>query len=145
MTPATAQHPAPERRKAPLWAQVFGLVAGPIAWGLQLVMGYGLSGHACFPADHPTAEIIPGWGWTRAACLVINLAAIGVCVAAGWLSLTLWRATRHEAEGRARRVVDVGDGRTRFSSLCGALTSFGFVLVTLFNTVIILGAPACRG
>jgi hypothetical protein len=139
------QHPAPARHIAPLWAQVCGLIAGPIAWGLQLVAGYGLSGHACFPYDHPIARVAAGWGWTRAACLGLNLAAIGICIAAGMLSLRLWRATRHEAQGRARKVVDVGEGRTRFSSLCGALTSFGFLLVVLFNTVVIVGAPACRG
>jgi hypothetical protein len=141
----TAPHPAPHRHRAPLAGQVFGLVAGPVAWGVQLVAGYGLSGHACFPGDHPVARIALGWGWMRAACLGLNLLALGVCVAAGLYSLSLWRATQHEAQGRARTVVDVGEGRTRFSSLCGALTSAGFALAILFNTVVILGAPACRG
>jgi hypothetical protein len=138
-------HPAPHRHRAPLVGQVLGLVTAPAAWGLQLVVGYGLSGHACFPYDHPVSAIIPGWGWTRAACLGLNLMAIAACVAAGLYSLKLWRATQHEAQGDAPDVVDVGEGRTRFSSLCGALTSFGFTLAVLFNTVVILGAPACRG
>jgi hypothetical protein len=141
----TAPHPAPHRRRASLPGQVFGLIAGPIAWGLQLVAGYGLSGHACFPGDHPISRIAEGWGWMRTACLLLNLAAVGACVAAGLYSLSLWRATQHEAQGRAREVVDKGEGRTRFSSLCGVLTSFGFLVAVLFDTLVILGAPACRG
>lgn len=144
-TPKAAGDPAPHRQRAPLAGQVLGLVAGPLAWGLQLVVGYGLSGRACFPGDHPVASIAPGWGWTWAACLVFNLLALGACGGAGLVSLRLWRATRHEAKGHVKATVDVGEGRTRFSALCGALTSCGFALAVLFNTVVILGAPACRG
>jgi hypothetical protein len=142
---ADVDHPDPRRERAPLWAQTLGLVAAPIAWGLQLVAGYGLSSHACFPAHAALGHVEPGWGGMRTACLILNLAAIAVCISAGAFSLKLWQATRSEARGAARATVAVGEGRTRFSSLCGALTSGAALLVVLFDTVVILGAPACRG
>jgi hypothetical protein len=111
-----------------------GLFGGPLAWGIQFAVGYGLTGYACFPHGHPLARMLPGLDWARAACLALNIAAMAAAAAVGWRGWRRWRATR-----------DTAQYRTAFLAACGALTSFGFAIATLFDTVIILGAPACRG
>jgi len=117
----------------PLWRQGFGVYAAPTAWGAQLLIGYGLTAYACNPGRIALAQVAEGWGWTRDAALAVNLLAALVAVAAGLLSLSGWRATREAAS------------RARFLTVWGVLTSFGFLLAILFNTVMLLGTPACRG
>ena len=121
------------RAPVPLWRQGFGVYAAPAVWGAQLLIGYGLTAYACNPGRTALAQVAEGWGWTRGAALAVNLLAALVAVAAGLVSLSGWRATREEAS------------RARFLAIWGVLTSFGFLLAILFNTVMLLGAPACRG
>lgn len=139
---SAVRHPAPQRGRAPLWRQLFGVAAGPAAWMVQLNVGYALTSYACNPGGHAAPAMLSGWAWARAVSLGFNLAAATVAVAAGVISLGLWRATRGEASGHA---VDAGEGRTRFFAVCGVLTSFGFLAAILFDTVMIAGAPSCRG
>lgn len=117
----------------PLWRQGFGVYAAPAAWSLQLLIGYGLSAYACNPGRTALAQVAEGWGWTRGASLAVNLLAAVVAITAGLMSLSGWRATREWAS------------TTRFLSIWGVLTSFGFLIAILFNTVMLLGAPACHG
>jgi hypothetical protein len=137
-----ADHPAPHRGRVPLWRQLFGLAGGPLAWAAQLNIGYALTSYPCNPGGHSAGAMLAGWAWTRGAALGLNGLAALVAVAAGLVSLGVWRATRGEKDGHP---VDVGEGRTRFLGVCGAFTSFGFLAAIVFDTVMILGAPACRG
>jgi hypothetical protein len=77
--------------------------------------------------------MIAGLDWARPACLAFNVLAALVAAAAGWTGLRTWRATRN------------AQYRTAFLAACGAMTGFGFLVAILFDTVMILGAPACRG
>ncbi|MFI4965212.1 MAG: hypothetical protein ACHP9T_07565 [Caulobacterales bacterium] len=137
-------HPAPHRHRVAIPAQLAGLAVGPFAWAIQLEVGYALTSYACHPGQIELSALAPGWGWTRPAGLVVNLIALLVCLAAGALTLRAWRATRDEAAGPPRHLIEAGEGRTRFLAACGALTSFGFAFAIAFDTVMILGAPACR-
>ncbi|MFI4950566.1 MAG: hypothetical protein ACHP7A_05970 [Caulobacterales bacterium] len=137
-------HPAPHRHRVSIAAQLAGIAAGPVVWALQFEIGYALTAYACFPGDTALSAFAPGWGWTRPAAIAVNLAAVAICLAAGWLSFRAWRRTREEAPGPPHHVVEIAEGRTRFLAVCGAFTSFGFALAVAFDTVMILGAPACR-
>lgn len=116
----------------------FGIGAGPLAWSVQLLVGYGLTAYACHPGGLALAEVAEGWGWTRGAALALNLLAALVALAGGVVSLSAWRAA-------PRHAADPSEGRRRFLAAWGVLTSFGFLLVILFNTVMVVGAPACHG
>jgi hypothetical protein len=117
----------------PRWRQGFGVYAAPAAWSVQLVLGYGLAAYACNPGRIALAQVAEGWGWTRGASLAVNLLAAVVAAGAGLVSLSGWRATGDDA------------GPARFLSIWGVLTSFGFLIAILFNTVMLVGAPACHG
>jgi hypothetical protein len=116
------------------------LAAGPAAWALQLIAGYGLSSLACFPHDSPHQTTPPpGWGGETTLLLAINLACLLLALAGGALCLRDWRKARDGAHQGA----EIREGRTRFLALCGGLAGLGFALAILFDTATILGTPTC--
>jgi hypothetical protein len=137
-----ARQPVPRREATAPWRQLFGVAAGPLGWMVQLNVGYALTSYPCNPGGHAAPAMLGGWGWTRAASLGVNLAAVLVAIAAGLVSLGIWRAARG---GDTEHGPDPALSRTRFLAVCGVLTSFGFLAAIAFDTVMILGAPACRG
>ncbi|HEY7900324.1 MAG TPA: hypothetical protein VIC25_03975 [Caulobacteraceae bacterium] len=113
---------------------ILALAAGPAAWIGQLVIGYGISSYACFPATAP-AQISPppGWSGEVAGLLALNLACLILSLLGAALAFRLWR----------RPGAGPAAGRTRFLAGCGLFSGLGFALAILFDTVPILGVPAC--
>lgn len=137
-------HPSPHRDRVRLLELLFGLFAGPAAWIAQMIAGYGLSSYACFPRDEPyLTSPPPGWGGEQAILLAINLIGLALTVAGFLVARSGWRRVREETAGGALPMLDVGEGRSRFLSICGMLASGVFAVAILFNTVTILATPAC--
>jgi hypothetical protein len=110
---------------------IAALAAGPTAWALQLIAGYGLSSLTCFPHDRPiTQSPPPGWSGEPVLLLAINIACLLLALAGAGLSYAGWRGS-------------VGQGRSRFLAACGVMSGLGFALAILFDTAPILGVPAC--
>lgn len=138
-----ASHPAPHRDRVSLLALGFGFFGGPAAFLIQLVMNYGFASHACFPSERPHTAPISGWGGVWSLLLILNIAALLVAIAAGAVSWSSWRATREEVSGESGGLIEAGEGRTRFLSVWGILTGFGFALAVLFDLISVIGAPVC--
>ena len=137
-------HPSPHRDRVSVWLLLTGLAAGPTGWALQLIANYGLSSLACFPHDTPSQTTPPpGWDHEFDLLLTINLVCLAIALAGFLISWAHWRRTRGEKVGGAGRLVDVGEGRTRFLSACGMLAGAGFIIAILFDTAVVIGAPAC--
>jgi hypothetical protein len=138
------EHPAPHRGRVSILASLASLIAGPAAWIVQLVVGYGLSSLACFPHDAPLRQSPPP-GWSNEPLLLgaINGTCLLLAVLGGMMALMHWRRTRGERGGGAEHALEIGEGRTRFLALCGMLSGFGFALAILFDTPAILAVPAC--
>jgi hypothetical protein len=136
------KHPAPERNKASLWSLSFSLAAPPLAWSVQSIVGYGISSEACYPGDTPLA--LPLFSGMWKLLLGIN----GVALVVGALGVAIayrnWRATRRELGGNPERLLERGEGRTRFLAMCGLLLGAGFVVATAFSSVTLLLSPLCR-
>jgi len=126
VTPHPAEH-------EPIGASLLiaALAAGPSAWALQLIVGYGLSSLACFPHDRPiTQSPPPGWSGEPAVLLAINIAFLLLALGgAGVSTIGLRRAA--------------GRTRNRFLATCGMMSGLGFALAILFDIAPILGVPAC--
>ena len=138
------EHPSPHRNRVRLLGLLFGLAAGPAAWIGQMLLGYGLSSYACYPKDEPrTASPPPGWNGEQLWLLVINLACLTLALAGLLVALAHWRRVAQEKAGGAHHMLNLGEGRARFMALSGMLTSGLFAATILFNTVNILGVPAC--
>ena len=70
--------------------------------------------------------------------------ALAIALAAALIAYRNWSSTQGEHGGGSQRLVEVGEGRTRFLSMCGILTSLGFALAIIFTSCIILLVPLCR-
>ncbi len=117
------------------------LAAGPAAWAVQLVAGYGLSSLACFPHDAPAVQSPPpGWGAEHAILLSLNIVCLLVALAGLAVSFAYWRARSPE---KAEHAPDIAAARTRFLAACGLLAGLGFAIAILFDTAAILGVPSC--
>lgn len=133
-------HPAPHRHKAS-WLLGVALLAAPLAWLAQTSANYGLSSHACYPADEPFLSMQADWPWPTALAVVIF--AIAISAAATLVVLATWRRTWREAAGDASDLIEAGEGRTRFLSMWGTMSNAGFTLALVFSLIALLGVPPC--
>jgi len=127
-----AGHPAPARNEVGALPLLYGLLAAPGAAALETLIGMGVVGRACLPTDHPLAHPQFSTGpivWTvHGIALLLGLASV-------WVSVEAWRRTRHEHEGGREAMVEIGEGRTRFLAMMALLTSIGFTVLIVFDTV----------
>jgi hypothetical protein len=137
---------APEQQPAdtrdPGVAKLFaGMVVAPLAWALEMLVGYTLAAHACYPAD--VALAAPTWANLRMTIEGVSIALwllLFVGVAIAWSN---WKATRRQSNVDPHRMVQSGDGRPRFMALCGVIVSGLFTIVLLFTSIGILWVPTC--
>ncbi len=137
---APSGHPAPHANRVSILRLLLLLAGAPIAWAVQIAAGYGAAAYACYP-DRASlaAPVLPH---LHGALLAMSVATIAVSVLCALLSYRSWRATRHEFEGNHHHLLDVGEGRTRFMSMCALINSVLFTIaLVLTTTVLVLVAP----
>jgi hypothetical protein len=120
-------HPSPHRDRIAPWALWTGSVAAPLAWLFQLAIDTFIGSNACYALDAPRTD--PLWA-VAPALAVVDITAIAVALAAGWLSWRNWRASSHERPGHAHHLIASGDGRLRFMAM-GAMISTGMVALAM--------------
>jgi hypothetical protein len=136
-------HPAPHGDAIGRRALAIGLLAAPLAWFVQLVVAYGLASHACFPHDVSLPGASAGWHWAWPASLALNLAALLACAAAAILCWRHWRRARGEAAGSHGRLLEAGEGRTRFLAVFGMWSGVWFAIAIVADTILLLEVPLC--
>jgi len=108
------------------------LFAGPLAWFVELNVGYVLATEPCFPTDQRLSAPAPHWAWTHAG--LFGLAGICLLVALwGWL--LSYAALRREP----------GESRNSFAALWGVAFGGGFFAATLLTAVGLILLPRCGG
>ena len=141
---ATADHPGPLRAQGRPWLLLVGAGAPPVAWLLQLLISYGVSSNSCSNLQARGGVLLIGQDTPQTVFfLLIALAALFICIAAGASSALNWLQTRPTTAADVHRVLSAGEGRTRFLALCGMLAAIGFGIGILFNLVEPLMAPPC--
>jgi uncharacterized membrane protein YeiB len=141
MTDASATHPAPHRHRVSFIALMFGMIAAPIFWLGQLMLGYGVSAVVCYGSDHPTT--IMSATALRSALILFDAIAIIAAISGGIVSCMSWRAVRDEKEGGQRQALEIGDGRARFMALWGIMSSLWFFIAIIFSTIASVTVPLC--
>jgi hypothetical protein len=117
------------------------LAAGPAAWVIQLIVGYGLSSLACFPHDAPRKA--PPASGEHILLAVLNLSCLAVALGGLTLALVAWRRGKPDRSDERNDLMPAGIGRAGFLDACGILSGAIFCTAILFDTAPILGAPAC--
>lgn len=141
MPSSGAGHPSPGRRNVSLISLYVGLVGAPLAWSVQIILGYGIAAHACFPRRLPLAEPIyvnlkPVLWWISGATILVAL----VCTLVAWRS---WKQTRDEKSGKESALMEAGEGRSRFMAMSGLLASGAFFLALIFTTIVLFMVKPC--
>lgn len=138
-----AEHPSPHRERVGNGALLAALAAGPAAWIIQLVAGYAVASVACTARRSAGAPSGIAFTGELTLLIAINLVCLAVVVAGGVFCRIVWNRVAGEKAGGPEAALTIGDGRTRFIAVCGMLSSVGFALAVLFNTVEPLIGPGC--
>ena len=133
-----------ERSTVRLWALWFGLLGGPVAWTLQLLIDYPLVAHDCFP--DATLRSVPTIDSLRLLLLLTSAIALAVAVLALITAMRSWRASggvladaRTDSTDEAPPV-----GRVRFMALGGIFASALTILGIVLHGGFILMLAPCR-
>ena len=117
------------------------MVLAPLAWALEVLIGYSLAAHACYPND--VALATPTWSDLRVIVEGVSMVLWLLLFVGAGIAWSNWKATRPQSNVDPHRIVQSGDGRPRFMALCGVIVSGLFALVLLFTSVGILWVPSC--
>ncbi len=137
-----ANHPAPHRERVGWWALLWALFAAPIFWAGDLMVDYGLVGHACYPGDLPLGGPTRQLHFVMPLVLACHLAAL-VLIASGTLvAYRNWRVTG-PPEGHSHHLIEHGEGRTRYLGIVGMGFGAMFFLITALETISLALVPLC--
>ena len=136
-------HPAPHRDRVGSFALAFALFGAALAWLAQIFIGPALGGHFCYPSSTPLAAPAIDGLWTM--MLVMDLIAIVIAAVAGGIALRDWRRTYDEQAGSQGHLLDAGEGRTRFLTMWGIMTSLAFIVGLIFSITMLFLVPICNG
>jgi hypothetical protein len=136
----TVAHPAPRRGIVPLRTLWFGIFGAPVAWALELIAGYALIAHYCYPRNVPLRT--PTFGGTQLTGLIICIVLVLVGVSALVTSIHSWRETRRPV-GEQHELLEVGEGRTRFMAFGGILLSVMFLFALIMSALPLLTNSLC--
>lgn len=134
-------HPSPGRDRVSSVRLFLALTLAPGAWLLQLNASYFFSSTGCDPTGGPSRlEVVPGL-WLL--LLLINFACLTVGAAGAWLAWSSWRRSRDEKGGGKHELLDVGEGRTRFTALSALVVSFIFFVAIFAEAAALLILERC--
>jgi len=144
MTGYEVEHPAPFAGAVPQWLLFAALLAAPVAWFVQLCVGYGLTAQACFPRENllPTGLGISTAVWPGS--LALNLGALVIALLALFAALWIWWRTRHGVPS-GYGLIEEAEGRIRFLAVWGFWLGVWFAIGILFDTIAIMALQACGG
>jgi hypothetical protein len=106
------------------------------------MIDYALVSHACYPGDQPLAAPTMGFGWVWVFALAIDLATLLLIASGALVAYRNWRVTG-PPEGHHHHLVEKGEGRTRYLSICAMGFAFFCFAVTLTKTVALFFFPLC--
>lgn len=133
-----------ERSSVSFRALWFGLLGGPVAWTLQLLVDYPLVAHSCFP--DAARRMAPAIDSLHLLVIVTSAIALLVAVLALVTALRSWRTSGGSLDDSRTDSTDESPpvGRVRFMALGGILaSSLTIVGIAMHGGFILLMAP-CR-
>ena len=138
----------PVRPSGGVWrgALLYGLIAPPLVWAIQLYLNFGLASHACFPGEAPRANFASGWGRIWTLLLVVNLVSAAICAIGLIASGFSWRRLRHQpaiAAGTSGEPAPGADERLRSFAVAGLMVSGLFTAAIVFNTLYLWALSTC--
>jgi hypothetical protein len=137
-----AHHPAPHRGRVSFSLILYALFAAPIVWAGDLMVGYGLVGHACYPGDVPLPQPTAGMGGVWPVVLACHLLALALIASGTVTAYVCWIRTG-PPHGHHHHLIERGEGRTRYLGIVGMGFGATFFLITALETLSHLMVPIC--
>jgi hypothetical protein len=135
---------APQRVHIGWLLLAFALVVAPAAWFGQLLVGYGLASHSCYPNRVPLDEPVHGLAWVWWLVIALNLAAIAASVVAAAVALRNLRLSRGDPSAHsASGLIEPGKARNTFLGIFGVWTGVWFLIAVAFDTIMVFWVPLC--
>jgi hypothetical protein len=135
-------HPGPKRAAVSGWALGFGLLAAPLAWSLDELGSYIIAAAECqLKGSGSVMSMVRG---STPSYIVLTIVTWLIALAGLWVALHNWRKTRDEHPGSGHHLLAIGEGRTRFMSMCGLMTSASFTVGFVYLTLQMFAAPLCE-
>jgi hypothetical protein len=119
------------RGSALLW---FGVLGGPAAWSVEIIVGYGVEEIACSAGS--ASEEIEGVG-VEPIIVLLTIFLGAVAAAAGLLAFGCLRRLRASREGAA-------GGRAEWMAIAGIATSAIFLVLILVNLFSVVYLGVCE-
>ena len=138
-----SRHPAPHRERVRLRTLFYGMFAAPIVWAGNLMVTYGVIGHACYPGYAPLDRVVDGFGFAWPFVIACYIVSLLICVSSFFVSYRAWRVTGSESEGHLHHLMEAGEGRTRYFGIIGMSSSVLFFAAILFGTFVPFILPLC--
>jgi hypothetical protein len=113
--------------------QWFGLLAGPLAWAVQLVFGYGVSDAACSSGVAPL-------GIDRVVTVTVLTAAAAIVAVLGELSAVAVFQALRDVDGDAPGP----NGRRRFLAMGGMVANVLLFVAIVLGGVATVAHTGCR-
>lgn len=137
--------PSPDRERVGRFTLYLGVLLAPLAWILQLVIGFEVANRACFAPGIPEKTPMTVPPWLETALTTTNIVALIAAALAIAICLRSMRRTGTKRHPRgAGGMLNVGEGRTRFLAVFGLLTSVLFFVAIAFNTASLFLVPLCE-
>jgi hypothetical protein len=121
------------------WRLMFVMIAAPIFWIGQEMLGYGFASWSCFPSIAPRPT--PYWTWMGTALVVFNAVALIVAAVALVTAFVTWQTARQVRGDNA--AIMLVDNRICFLSIWGMASSGLFFGAIVYATIISLTVPIC--
>jgi hypothetical protein len=137
-----AKHPAPHRARIGFGLLLFALFAAPIVWAGDLMITYGLVGHACYPGELPLGSPAIGMGFVWPVVLALHLTALLVIAGGTIAAYRCWRVTE-PPPAHHHHLIERGEGRTRYLGIVGMGFGVMFFLITAAEILAHLMVPIC--
>jgi hypothetical protein len=125
---------------------MYGLLAPPLVWAIQLYLNFGVASHACFPGELPRASFLPGWEQSWVALLAVNLVCAALCAIGLVASASSWRDLRNRPESPIeadRQATDPSDEQRRSFAAAGIMLSALFTAAILFDAIYLWALSTC--
>jgi hypothetical protein len=121
----------------------FAFLGAAAAWSIQLILGYALLSHACYPQSEPLLS--PTAGGFPIAAIVIEIVTLLIALAALLMAWRLVNTTIGRPIGFAEAAAISGEnGVPRYLAVAGVLIGTVFTLLIIFNGLALILEPTCR-
>jgi hypothetical protein len=122
---------------------LIGLFGAPVIWVIQMWLSESLAAYACYPHQAPLST--PLWNSLLLILALISIMCLTGGLLSGFIAWITWRRVERERKfpGNDKNILDVSEGRRRFLSMLGLMSSLIFIVAIIFTGCAVIFVSPC--